>query len=168
MTESAGARLRKACPAHAVFFLPVVVASPPRPPNSIRSNTTSILYKPESVDAVSASRSSRVSPQHVTRWYYSLCHWLRPRHARPRPCLRVRTVCLLTPRPDPDRRRPRRRSSPSIEPVYHSPRRTALRNRSSRDESFVSSFPRRPDASRLSISSSLLVPSAPAYLSSRL
>jgi hypothetical protein len=32
---------------------------------------------------------------HVSRWYHPLRDWLQPRHSRPRPRLRIRTVCQL-------------------------------------------------------------------------
>lgn len=60
---------------------------------------------------------------HVSQWRnYSLRHRLRPRHPRPRPCLRVRTVCLPALKPNfhlyLDRLcRRRRRSSSCIGPV---------------------------------------------------
>jgi hypothetical protein len=48
------------------------------------------------------THGTQLDDKHVSRRrHYALRHRLRPRHTRSRPCLRVRTVCLPTPRPSP-------------------------------------------------------------------
>jgi hypothetical protein len=65
------------------------------------------LFQPHvrSIPCTPTPTSVSVPLQHVSWWYHPLRHWLRPRHPRPRPCLRVRTVCFLTPRLHLGRRR---------------------------------------------------------------
>jgi hypothetical protein len=44
------------------------------------------------------SRHAQERSHHVSRRHHPLRDWLQPRHPRPRPCLRIRTVCQLRSR----------------------------------------------------------------------
>ena len=66
-------------------------------PLSTRELPASLPTRPPTTHRAIAASAN----QHVSRRYHALRYGLRPRHSRPRPGLRVRTVCLLTRRPSP-------------------------------------------------------------------
>lgn len=71
----------------------------PRPPPALLASPLLSTRSTAAVRAHPSLRRPSHHHRHVSRRNHALRHRLRPRHPRSRPCLRVRTVCPLTPRP---------------------------------------------------------------------
>lgn len=142
---SPSAKLRKPA-SQAVFFR----SGRRRPIPSSYSSSTSASPSPHSIRTRSApsaaSTACALRVDHVSRRHYPLRHGLWPRHPRPRPGLRVRTVCLLTPRLHSDRRRPSSFFALHRPSMHCSTRRSPV-DRPLRDEPLLP-YPPRPCARR--------------------
>ena len=82
------------------FLLLSLAASPPAARNINHSKERPSPHRYPRIQSISHLHNPlhrQTSKQHVSRRNHALRHRLRPRHPRSRPCLRVRTVCLLTP-----------------------------------------------------------------------
>lgn len=133
----------------------------------LRSFSTTISIGARLVNTISTTPPypSLTHRHHVSRRNHPLRHRLRPRHPRSRPCLRIRTVCLLTPRPvrssssfasypapasSPHTLHPRRSPSISFEPSARCLPRYAVPLREATD---LSSHPRPFRTNRVTASS---------------